>query len=93
MSKIINVGLSSFGMSSLVFHGPLLQTNPGFFISKILERTKDISRKHYPKATIVRDFDEIINDRTIDLVVVNTPDDSHYEYTKKAIEAGKHIVV
>lgn len=93
MTKVINVALSSFGMSSLVFHGPLLKVNPNFLISKILERTKELSKDIYPEATIVRNFDDIINDTNIDLVVVNTPDDSHYEYTKKALEAGKHVIV
>ncbi|MCS2441406.1 Gfo/Idh/MocA family oxidoreductase [Bacteroides uniformis] len=29
----------------------------------------------------------------LDLVVINTPDSTHYEYARRALEAGKHVVV
>jgi predicted dehydrogenase len=93
MAKKINVAISSFGMSGLVFHGPLLKVNSNFNVSKIFERTKELSKTMFPDATIVRSFDDITNDPDIDLVVVNTPDALHYEYTKKVLEAGKHAVV
>jgi predicted dehydrogenase len=93
MSKPIVTAIASFGMSGLVFHGPALKVLPQFKIHKILERTKNISAKYYPEATIVRSFDEIINDPEVELIIVNTPDYLHFEMAKKAIEAGKHIVV
>lgn len=92
--KPIVTALCSFGMSGQVFHGPSLKVLPGLFkIHKILERHQRISEKHYPEATIVRNFDEILNDPAIELVIVNTPDYLHFEMAKKAIEAGKHVVV
>ena len=93
MEKIIKTALASFGMSGQVFHGPTIKVNPHFQITKILERTKNLSAKNYPEATIVRSYDEIINDPEIELVIVNTPDTYHYEMTMKALEAGKHVVV
>lgn len=89
----INVALSSYGMSGVVFHGPLLEAHPGFKISKILERNKNLSSGKHPEAEIVRDFDAILNDQDIELVIVNTPDHLHYDMTNRAIEAGKHVVV
>lgn len=89
----INVALCSYGMSGVVFHGPLLETHPGYKISKILERNREDSAGKHPGSEIVRDFDSIINDHDIELVVVNTPDHLHFEMTAKVIEAGKHAVV
>jgi len=89
----IDVALSSFGMSGLVFHGPLLSKHPGFKISKILERTREDSAGKFPGAVIVREFKEILEDPRIELIVVNTPDHLHYEMSAQAIEAGKHVVV
>ncbi len=93
MDRPIITAISSFGMSGHVFHGPSLKVLPQFKIHKILERTKNISASRYPKSTIVRSFDEIINDRDIELVIVNTPDSLHFDMAKQAIEAGKHVVV
>ena len=94
MSKPIVTAIASFGMSGVVFQGPSLKVFPQKFkIHKILERTKNISAERYPEATIVRSYEEILNDPEVELVLVNTPDYLHFDMAKQAIEAGKHIVV
>ncbi|WP_163711530.1 Gfo/Idh/MocA family oxidoreductase [Mangrovibacterium lignilyticum] len=93
MSQQIQTALASFGMSGMVFHGPSLKVNPNFKLSKILERSKNLSEANYPDATTVRTYDEILTDAAIDLVIVNTPDYLHYDMCKQALEAGKHVVV
>jgi len=94
MSKPIVTAIASFGMSGVVYHGPSLKILPQqFTIHKILERTKNVSAERYPEATIVRSYDEILNDPEVELVIVNTPDFLHFDMAKRAIEAGKHIVV
>ncbi|RTZ00829.1 oxidoreductase, partial [Flavobacterium bomense] len=35
----------------------------------------------------------ILEDKSIDLVIVNTPIDTHFEYAKKVLLAGKHAIV
>jgi predicted dehydrogenase len=80
-------------MSGTVFHGPLLQAHPGFKIGKILERHRYDSKGKHPGAELVRDYDKILEDRAIELVVVNTPDHLHMDMASRAIEAGKHVVV
>jgi predicted dehydrogenase len=92
MNKI-QVGLASFGMSGMVFHAPILTHHPGFCLNTIVERSKNEGKKHYPEVTVVRSFEELLADNKIELVVVNTPDHTHFEYAHKALEAGKHVVV
>ena len=60
---------------------------------KIWERTKSESSVLFDKNLVVRSFDEILADKNIALVIVNTPDFTHFEWAKKALEAGKHVVV
>ena len=91
--KPIPTALSSYGMSGLVFHGPLLEVHPGFKITKILERNRNDSAGKHPGAELVRDYQAIIDDPDIELVVVNTPDHLHVDMASRAIEAGKHVVV
>ena len=91
--KPIVTGIASYGMSGSLFHAPFIGINPGFELRYIVERSKDNSRERYPDAAILRSFDELIAMQEVELVVVNTPDVTHYEYTKKALLAGKHVVV
>ncbi|MDW7695108.1 Gfo/Idh/MocA family oxidoreductase [Flammeovirgaceae bacterium SG7u.111] len=93
MTKPIITALAAYGMSGLVFHGPLLLANSGFEIKKILERTKNISKDKHPAAEIVRDFEAILYDEEIELVIINTPDYLHFDMVKQAIGKGKHVVV
>lgn len=89
----VKTALASFGMSGTVFHAPLLHMNDGFIIHKILERSGTKSQTKYPYAKIVGDFGELCQDDETELIVVNTPDHTHYELAKAGILAGKHIVV
>lgn len=93
MSKSVKTAISSFGMSGLVFHGPLLKVNPGFEVVNVLERSKSNSRNLFPEAKIVRSYEEILENNEVDLVIVNTPDKFHYDMAKQAILREKHIVV
>lgn len=91
--KIIKTGIASYGMSGSVFHAPFLDIHPGFEMHTIVERSKDNARKRYANVNIVRSFEELLAITEIELVIVNTPDITHYDYTKKALLAGKNVVV
>ena len=89
----ITTALLSYGMSGEIFHAPLLDAHHGFVLSKVVQRnsTKPISR--YPQVKIVNSVDEVMRDETIELVIVNTPNETHYSFATRALEAGKHVVV
>ncbi|WP_297095309.1 Gfo/Idh/MocA family oxidoreductase [uncultured Draconibacterium sp.] len=93
MKNQVTVALASFGMSGKVFHGPLLKVNPNFRVKLVLERSKTLSKELFPDATIVTNYDDILTDDEVELVIVNTPDKFHYSMVKLALEAGKHVVV
>lgn len=89
---IINTALLSFGSSGRVFHAPLLQAHPGFRLSGCWERSTKVLNRFYPSATSYDTLEQVLTDPSIDLVIVNTPTATHYEYTRKALEHGKHAV-
>ena len=91
--QLVKVGLCAFGMSGKVFHAPFLKEHPGFFIAAIVERSKEESKSKYPETVIFRSVEEILQSADIDLVVVNTPVQTHFEYVKMALEAGKNVIV
>ncbi len=91
--KPIVTGLAAYGMSGSLFHAPFISINPGFDLKYIVERTKNNAKERYPDVGILRSFDELLAVPEVELVIVNTPDVTHYEYTKKALLAGKHVIV
>jgi len=93
MSKILQVGIASYGLSGQVFHGPFLKKHQGFKVVSVFERTKELSKKDFPEAKIVRSYEELITDSTIDLIIVNTPTQLHFSMALEALKAGKHVVL
>ncbi|WP_026769582.1 Gfo/Idh/MocA family oxidoreductase [Asinibacterium sp. OR53] len=89
----IRTALLSFGMSGRVFHAPFIHLHPGLELYDVWERTKSASLEFYPGIRIFRSLEELLADERIELVIVNTPTNTHFEYTKKVLEAGKHAVV
>jgi scyllo-inositol 2-dehydrogenase (NADP+) len=93
MHSKIRVGVLSYGMSGRVFHAPILHVNPGYTMVKVMQRSGSSVLDRYPYVQVVRDANDIIQDPDIDLVLVNTPDHTHFDFTKASLEAGKHVVV
>ena len=91
--QLIQVGLCAFGMSGRVFHAPFFKEHPGFHLAGIVERSKNDSQDKYPDSMIYRSVEELLANPDIELVVVNTPVQTHFEYCKMAIEAGKNVIV
>jgi predicted dehydrogenase len=89
----IVTALTAFGMSGLVFHGPLLEAHPGFRLKSVLQRTSDTASDKYPDITIVRSVEDLINDPEIELIVINATNDTHYSHARLALEAGKHVII
>ncbi len=90
---LINTALLSFGMSGKLFHAPFITLHPGFNLVGSWERSIKAIKQHYPSAKSYDTIEEVLTDPSIDLVVVNTPTYTHYDFTKKALEYGKHVVV
>jgi len=89
----LKVALCSYGLSGQVFHAPLIHAQAGFELHTILQRNSNSAIEKYPNVNIVADFESIIKNPAIDVVVVNTPNELHYSMAKATLEAGKHVVV
>ncbi|HEU5148545.1 MAG TPA: Gfo/Idh/MocA family oxidoreductase [Chryseosolibacter sp.] len=87
----IKTSLLSYGMSGEVFHGPLLEAHSGFEIVSVMQRNPAKPARHPYR--VVNDFEEILSDESVELVVVNTPNDSHHRYAAQALKASKHVIV
>ena len=91
--KPISTALLSYGMSGLVFHAPLLKAHSGFDLSTIVQRKSFSAQNRWPNIRIVQRIEDVIQDQAIELVVINTPNETHFDFTRKALETGKHVIV
>lgn len=91
--QTIHTALCSFGMSGKLFHAPFVQLHPGYTLYGVWERSKNLAQEVYPDIKTFRTYEELLADPVIDLVIVNTPNITHYDYAYQALQAGKHIIV
>lgn len=93
MSKPIVTGLMAYGMSGRIFHAPFISTNPGFTLKAIVERSTKKAATTYPDITSYNSVEELLNDDEIELIIVNTPNNTHLDYAIRAMLAGKHVLI
>ncbi len=91
--KKISTALLSFGMSGKLFHAPFIDLHPGFEFLGAWERSKHELKGQYPQAKRYDSMKQVLSDETVELVIINTPTYTHYDYAKAALEANKHVVV
>ena len=91
--KTINTALCSYGLSGKIFHAPFINLHPGFKLLNSCEKSKKLIQKDYPDVEKYPYLEVLLIDEQVDLVVVNTPKNTHYDYAKQALLAGKHVVV
>jgi scyllo-inositol 2-dehydrogenase (NADP+) len=93
MATDIGVGIIGFGLAAKVFHAPFVSAVPGLKLVAFVERKSDDAHKVYPETKTVRTVEDLLADPEIQLVVVATPNETHYSLAKQALSAGKHVVI
>lgn len=90
--KTIRVGLIGYGFAGKTFHAPLIQSVPGLELSVIGSSKREILNAEYPNA-LVCSAEEVPAHPNVDLVVIASPNESHFPLAAAALEAGKDVVV
>lgn len=93
MNQPVKTALLSYGMSGEIFHAPLISSLPEFELTNIVQRRGSSAKERYPRVRIAKSIDEAIADPETELVVVNTPNETHFDFALAALDAGKHVVV
>ncbi|MCX2742976.1 oxidoreductase [Mangrovivirga sp. M17] len=91
----IKTGISGFGRSGKVFHAPIINSCDEtilYGINTSNDDARDFIKKNYPHTTVFTSYEDLLNSE-IDLIVLPTPNDTHFELAKKALEAGKNVVI
>jgi predicted dehydrogenase len=90
---MIEVGLIGFGLAGRAFHAPVIRAVPGLHLAAILQRSGTEAAEKYPDVRIVRTLDELLAIEEIRLVVIATPNETHYPFARRCLEAGRDVVV
>lgn len=93
MSENIRVGLIGYGYASKTFHAPLIAGTAGMTLAAVSSSDAAKVQADWPGVPVVSEPKHLFNDPNIDLIVIPTPNDTHFPLAKAALESGKHVVV
>jgi predicted dehydrogenase len=93
MSKALRVGIVGYGFATATFHAPLIAAVPGLELVAISSSDPAKVRAAWPALEVCDSADAMFARADIDLVVIPTPNETHYPLAAKALAAGKHVVV
>lgn len=90
----VRTGVAGFGFGARVFHAPFLAALPDFEITHFVTRSAaGAAQAEYPGVSVVSSMEELAAEPDVDLIVITTPNHSHFPLAKQALAAGKHVVV
>jgi predicted dehydrogenase len=90
---MVRVGLLGFGLAGQAFHAAVITGVRGMELACILERRGTKAQEKYPQVRVARTLDELLSDKGIQLCVIATPNDSHFELARACLLAGRDVVV
>jgi predicted dehydrogenase len=88
----LSVALLGYGFASKTFHAPLLTHVPGLRLTHIVSSDSAKVKKDYD-VTVLAKPEEAFALPEIDLIVLATPNITHFDLASKALNAGKHVVI
>ncbi|AUW97016.1 Gfo/Idh/MocA family protein [Streptococcus pluranimalium] len=76
---------------------PVLQEIKGIELKAIMSTPRSINTarelaKKYAIPQASCDYDEVLSNQEVDTIYIGLPNHLHYDYAKKALEAGKHVI-
>ena len=92
-SQPVRVALIGYGSAARIFHAPLMAGVPGLVLACVSSSRPEAVWRDWPQLRVVATPQQAFDDDAIDLVVIATPNDSHYLLALAALKAGKHVVV
>jgi scyllo-inositol 2-dehydrogenase (NADP+) len=88
----VRAGLIGFGLAGRYFHAALM-TAAGFELRAVVTSRVDELRTLYPGVAAVGSHTQLIERSDVDLIVVASPSQFHFEHAHAALLGGKHVVV
>ncbi len=93
MARPLRVALLGYGYAGCTFHAPLILATPGLQLAAVASSRPAAVAAALPGVAVVADYAALAADPGTDLVVVASPNGSHYRLARAALDAGRHVVV
>jgi predicted dehydrogenase len=92
IDRTIRVGLIGYGFAGKTFHAPLIQSVSGLALSVVGSSKREALQAKY-FGVIVCSATEVPTHPDVDLVVIASPNESHFSLAAAALRAGKDVVI
>ena len=90
---MIDVGLVGFGFAGRTFHAPVIAAVEGLRLAAILQRAGPEAQLAYPATPVVRTLEQLLAIESIRLLVIATPNTTHFDLAKQCLLAGRDVVI
>jgi len=91
--RTVRVGLIGYGYAGKTFHAPLIQSVAGLQLTIVGSSKRETVLADLPGVTVCSNMEEVATHSEVDLLVIASPNESHYPLAAAALHAGKHVVV
>lgn len=92
-SSKISIALIGYGFSAKTFHLPFLQSSEEFELVGISSSKVDLIKQTMPNIEVYPSAETLIKNTNAQLIIITSPNDSHFSLAKLAIENNKHVVL
>ena len=90
---VLKVGIVGYGFATKVFHAPLVSGVPGLQLTAVASSSPAKVAADWPEVEVEGTPEALFARPDLDLVVIPTPNATHYPLAMRALEAGRHVVV
>jgi len=89
---MIRTAVIGYGASARIFHLPFIDLDPSYELVAVSSRQPEL-RQQLPHVHHYEDGPDLIAGTDAELIIITSPNDSHYPLALAALEAGKHVLV
>ncbi len=93
VGRTVRVGLIGYGYAGKTFHAPLIESVAGLKLTVVGSSKHESVLANLPGVTVCSNMEEAATHPEVDLLVIASPNESHYPLAAAALHAGKHVVV
>jgi predicted dehydrogenase len=91
--ETISVGIVGYGFATKTFHAPLVAGTPGLRLAAVASSDPVKVHADWPDVAVDATPEQLFARADIDLVVIPTPNQTHFPLARQALAAGKHVVM